>query len=502
MYLLSFTGILLLLIWFFQTVYLDRFYKIIKKSELDKAAQTVKSILNKEDIEDEAEAIADKYDICILITDSSGNEMYSAESLGGCFIHRMSKTNLIKIYKDAVENGGNIEINETQIKKYDVGFEDNKDIIPKGPETFSDKRGESPGKVEKSPKFPEKSEVESIIRVMVVYGDDGEEYVIFLNSVISPVEATVHTIRIQLICISAIMIVLSLIIALLISKRVSKSIIVTNESAKELAKGNFDVEFGGKDYREIAELSDTLNRTAKELAKTDILQKELIANVSHDLRTPLTMIVAYSEVMRDIPGENTPENVQVIIDETQRLTYLVNDLLDMSKLQAGVTSLEMKLYDITASINAVVERYSKMLESYEYEVIYEFDRHVLVEADEFKIYQVVYNLIANAVNYTGCDKTIKVKQIVENSMVRIEVIDTGEGIPEDKLENVWERYYKVDKNHKRAIMGSGIGLSIVKNILILHNAKYGVDSEEGKGSTFWFELPITEEDFGKEEKWQ
>lgn len=130
----------------------------------------------------------------------------------------------------------------------------------------------------------------------------------------------------------------------------------------------------------------------------------------------------------------------------------------MSKLQAGVTSLEMKLYDITASINAV--------------------------------------------NYTGCDKTIKVKQIVENSMVRIEVIDTGEGIPEYKLENVWERYYKVDKNHKRAIMGSGIGLSIVKNILILYNAKYGVDSEEGKGSTFWFELPITEEDFGKEEKWQ
>ena len=214
---------------------------------------------------------------------------------------------------------------------------------------------------------------------------------------------------------TGIMIVLSLIIALLISKRVSKSIIVTNESAKELAKGNFDVEFGGKDCREIAELSDTLNRTAKELAKTDILQKELIAN-------------------------------------------LVNDLLDMSKLQAGVTSLEMKLYDITAGINAV--------------------------------------------NYTGCDKTIKVKQIVENSMVRIEVIDTGEGIPEYKLENVWERYYKVDKNHKRAIMGSGIGLSIVKNILILYNAKYGVDSEEGKGSTFWFELPITEEDFGKEEKWQ
>lgn len=98
------------------------------------------------------------------------------------------------------------------------------------------------------------------------------------------------------------MILLSLLIAFIISKRVSKSIIRVNDSAKELAKGNFDVEFDGKDYREITELSDTLNYTAKELSKSDVLQKELLANVSHDLRTPLTMITAYSEVMRDLPG--------------------------------------------------------------------------------------------------------------------------------------------------------------------------------------------------------
>lgn len=93
------------------------------------------------------------------------------------------------------------------------------------------------------------------------------------------------------------------------------------------------MEFDGKDYREITELSDTLNYTAKELSKSDVLQKELLANVSHDLRTPLTMITAYSEAMRDLPGENTPENVQVIIDETKSLTFFVNDLLDMSKIQ-------------------------------------------------------------------------------------------------------------------------------------------------------------------------
>lgn len=150
------------------------------------------------------------------------------------------------------------------------------------------------------------------------------------------------------------MILLSLLIAFIISKRVSKSIIRVNDSAKELAKGNFDVEFDGKDYREITELSDTLNYTAKELSKSDVLQKELLANVSHDLRTPPTMITAYSEVMRDLPGENTPENVQVIIDETKRLTFLVNDLLDMSKIKAGVTTLETKEYDLSESINAAI----------------------------------------------------------------------------------------------------------------------------------------------------
>ena len=118
--------------------------------------------------------------------------------------------------------------------------------------------------------------------------------------------------------------------------------------------------FEGKDYREVAELSDTLNATAKELGKNESLRRELIANVSHDLRTPLTMIIAYAEVMRDLPGENTPENVQVVIDEAGRLTNLVNDMLDMSKLQAGVMEKNDTVYNLTESIESVLERYNKL----------------------------------------------------------------------------------------------------------------------------------------------
>ncbi len=205
------------------------------------------------------------------------------------------------------------------------------------------------------------------------------------------------------------------------------------------------------------------------------------------------MITAYSEVMRDLPGENTPENVQVIIDETKRLTVLVNDLLDMSKIQAGVTVLETKEYDLTDSIQATTDRYAKLLEPYGYVIEFQYEEHIIVEADEFKIYQVIYNLISNAVNYTGADKKVLIRQSVKSGSVRIEVADSGAGIPESELKNVWERYYKADKNHKRAVMGSGLGLSIVQNILKLHHAEYGVESREGLGSTFWFELKISEE---------
>ena len=202
------------------------------------------------------------------------------------------------------------------------------------------------------------------------------------------------------------------------------------------------------------------------------------------------MIIAYAEVMRDLPGENTPENVQVVIDEAGRLTNLVNDMLDMSKLQAGVMEKNDTVYNLTESIESVLERYNKLKEQDGYCIHFEYDGKVQVKADEYKIYQVIYNLINNAINYPGKDKTVWVRQKISGDKVRIEVTDSGDGIAKEALPYVWDRYYKVDKTHKRAVMGTGLGLSIVKNILELHHAGYGVVSEPGCGSTFWFELKI------------
>ncbi|MCI9193392.1 MAG: HAMP domain-containing histidine kinase [Acutalibacter muris] len=263
-----------------------------------------------------------------------------------------------------------------------------------------------------------------------------------------------------------------------------------NESAKRLGEGDYSVRFGGRGSREVGELADTLNFAAEELSKTDGLRRELLANVSHDLRTPLTMIKGYAEVMRDLPGENTPENVQIIIDEAGRLNDLVNDLLDLSRLQAGVLELSRERFDLTGSIKEILTRYDKLAD---FSFPFEPEENIYVMADKLKISQVVYNLVNNAVNYAGADKTVALAQEVIGNDVRISVTDTGEGIPQDKLRDIWDRYYKVDQEHRRAQVGTGLGLSIVKNVLDLHGGSYGVISELGKGSTFWFQLPIDKE---------
>lgn len=501
---LAFTTVLLAILWIFQTVYLDDFYKSIKMNELDNAVENVESVVDDNDFSDAVETISKSYDICIIITDISGNTITSADQNINCILHRISKTELLRLYGIAMENDGeyllkdDAGIYEDMIKNHDKNnmFQDNnpENLTPVEQETGNDTANIPEGQVDdrftKMPNMPALSEAESVMMIKVLTKADGTHFVAYFNSVITPIGATVHTLRIQLIYISIIMVILSLVIAFLISLKIAKPIANITNSAKELAKGDYDVKFQGQGYLEIEELSDTLNYTANELGKAENLQRELIANVSHDLRTPITMITGYAEVMRDLPGENTPENVQIVIDEAKRLTNLVNDLLDISKLQSGVTNLELKEYDLTESIKSVIDRYAKLVEQNGYTIEFDYDENVKCIADEFKIYQVIYNLVNNAINYSGEAKYVKVRQIVSGSIVRIEVIDKGEGIEEDKLKNVWERYYKIDKKHKRAVMGTGLGLSIVKNILKLHNANYGVESKVSKGSTFWFELKI------------
>jgi len=474
-YFAAFTAIILVLLWVFQIVFLNDFYKAIKISEIKSTANEIAESIDSADLETQLTNIEQQKQITVLITDSNGHNLLSEFSNSTSILYRM---NSAKFYQLAEQNGGTyyliFNLEDVIKSAYSTKNElDNKDGLGQ-----QEQRNNSE---------INKPKPQNVIYCMIVTTQSGAKQLIMLNTTISPVDATVNTLRVQLIFITLIMLILALFLALFLSKRISKPISNINTSAKTLATGNYDIYFDETGYKEIAELGQTLNYAAKELSKVETLRRDLIANISHDLRTPLTMITGYSEVMRDLPGENTPENVQIVIDEANRLTTLVNDVLDISKLQSGTQQLRLTTFCFTQSIRTMITRYAKLTD---YHIEFFADRDVNVQADELKISQVVYNLVNNAITYTGSDKKITIRQIVNGNKVRIEVIDTGDGIPQDKLTDIWDRYYKVDKEHKRAQIGTGLGLSIVKTVLDMHGGTYGVQSEQGKGSTFWFELNL------------
>ncbi|MGN0383801.1 MAG: ATP-binding protein [Eubacterium sp.] len=485
LWLLGFVAIIIGLFWVFQTIYLETFYKTVKIGEMNSLMNELTR--NLDSLGSSIKELSDKYGICIAVADENGEYVYSSEQDLSCAVHKWDTLTVRKYQKLTESNDGTFK----QYINVDSMIDETREIPDpedknehNNPENINDTNKK--GRMYKQQDFFTGRSMLYLKDVTV----DGQKLTIILNCVITPVYATVSTLRKQLILISSIVVLLTTIIAMLISRIISKPIIHINSVAKKLAEGDFDVTFREGGYKEIFELSSTLNYTASELAKTEQLQHELIANVSHDLRTPLTMINAYSEIIRDIPGENTPENIQVIIDETNRLTALVNDLLDVSKLQASMTKINKEKYDITESIENVIKRYAKLIEQDNYNISFEYDKHIWVNADEFKMHQVIYNLINNAINYTGEDKRVIIRQEEVDEKVRISVSDTGEGIPQDCIEHIWERYYRTNNTHKSSVTGTGLGLSIVKNVLKLHDAEFGVISEEGKGTTFWFELTI------------
>lgn len=319
---------------------------------------------------------------------------------------------------------------------------------------------------------------------------DGQTLSLTFHAIITPVDATVTTLQMQLYIITGIMILLSILLAILIAKRISKPIEEINRSAKALAYGNYDTAFTGKGFLEIKELSDTLNTAAAELSKVDNLRRELMANVSHDLRTPLSLIYSYAEMMHDFPDETKPEQIQIIMDETKRLTTIVNDILDISKLEGGIQELNCSEFNLTEAIRQIIRRTSELLKREDYNISFDYDREQTIFADEVKIMQAFYNLLINAINYSGEKRSVIVRQIVCNGFVKIEIIDSGDGIAVEDLPYIWDRYYKIDKNHKRAVAGTGLGLSIVKRVFELHNMQYGVSSKIGKGSIFWFQVEL------------
>lgn len=497
LYLSLFALVVLFLIWLFQICLLDVFYEQTKYEELDRVAGEIAYFSDDEEsLETAIYDYASRYGLCISLYRLNGNtaeEVTKSHVAGVCAVHLLSDGDRAELYEKALECGGKLSVAYPVERQF---FEFDPDAELSSEEGFGNGESEagvtSDGEAGTAEDFAHIVVEKSInaVSVHLLESDAGECYILLLDSKLTPVSSVVKTLELQFLWLGAILIVLALGLAFLISRVVSRPIVSMSESAHRLARGDYGVVFIGAGFRESRELAETLNYASIELSKTDTLQKELIANISHDLRTPLTMIKGYSEVMRDLPGENTPENVQVVIDEAERMSELVSDLLDLSKIRAGSREPTPELFDLTETVRATLKRYEKLIEHEGYTITFEQSEGATVYADRTMILQVLYNLINNAVNYTGTDKLVRVVQEIDGDFVRISVTDTGEGISKEELPLIWDRYYKVDKVHRRAMVGTGLGLSIVKQILELHGAVYGVSSTMGKGSTFWFSLPL------------
>ena len=451
---------LLIILWSFQIIFLDTFYKQIKIHNIKSNLNIITNNFPSENFEELAKEIAEKNDLNIEVIRSDGEILFSTLN--------NSTRNKIFLFNEALENNGDL------VKFYRK--DKNNDIISE--RTIDDKRI-----------MPLPPQMENISSGKIVEDNNKNKYLLLISGFIAPVDSTVTTIRIQLYFITVLMIIFSMILAGFISKKISSPIESVSKSAKELASGNYNINCNENVFKEMSELSDTMNFAASELSKVEKLRKELIANISHDLRTPLTLIKGYAEAMKDLPGEKTTENLQIIIDESQRLNTLVSDILDLSKYQSGSDQLDAKEFNLTKSLNEIISRVQTLVKNENYEIIFNNENDIFIKGDQAKIQQAFYNLLINAINYTGNDRKVYVNQIINNNYIKIEVADTGDGIDEKDLPYIWDRYYKGSKSHARGKIGTGIGLSIVKSIIELHGGTYGVYPQENpKGSVFWFEI--------------
>lgn len=455
LYFIIFAVLLMLVLWFLQVLFLNTFYVTMKKAKTEKVVTTIEEAYEKDDLSafyTNMNNLADSVDMTIYIT-----------QLGGAPFFASFRDNYPRDYSYEMQR-----VREEMELKHQTSVQ-----LPIGKGKDS-KRMLACG-------------------TLLLAEADKPDLIAYVFSPLWPVSTTIKILTNQLAYVTAISLALALILAIYLATRITTPIRNITNSAGKLAQGQYGVVFKGGHYTELNNLADTLTRASIELEKSTMLQKDLIANVSHDLRTPLTMVKSYAEMIRDLSGDNPKKrnaHLQVIIDEADRLNLLVNDMLTLSRMQSGAIVIKKTHFNIKEAVEGILLSYKLLMEEDGYNINLDCRGDILVDADPERMKQVFSNLINNALKFCGEDKTVNVVIKKRGRHVLCQVQDHGVGIPAEELPHIWERYYKASSNMVRSTTGTGLGLSIVKEILSLHKANYGVDSTLGEGTSFWFELDV------------
>lgn len=452
MYFMVFAAVILLMVWFMQSFFMNTYYERMMAQEAQTTANKLGNYYstNKDNFDEYARKAADRNGLYIRLETADSTSEY-----------------------------GNSGLSQGDLPHYQFEISDAKDKLAKS----------SLGKI--SLTVTEKGNKASRLVYATYLGNRDDGNILYMIAPLYPVESTISILRSQLLYITFITLMIASMLAIIMSTWLSLPIASITKSAVQLSNGNYNVNFNGGIFTETNELARTLNKASYEMQKTDSYQRDLIANVSHDLKTPLTMIKSYAEMINDISGDNPEkraEHLAVIIAEADRLNKLVSDMLSASRLQSNSAELNMTKFDIVKAATEVEETFEVLNQQGGYNISFNKCKTAYVYGDYDKLKQVMANLISNAIKYCGNDKYVRIELKKVGRNVRFDVIDHGDGIAAEEISHVWERYYRTSANRNRNIEGTGLGLSIVKGILSLHNANYGVESEEGKGSDFWFEL--------------
>ncbi len=444
MYLAIFSLFILIFLFFFQVIFIDTFYEWTKTRTIKNLSKDILITEKDTSLYDKLDRVSYKENVCIELTNSNGDNLYSSY-------------------------GNNCRLRSKTIKKKFI---------------LSNKETNTYNLVNN---FTKEKSIMSATKL-------SNNLYIFISTSLIPLDSTINIIEQQLIVVSIVVLFLSIVVAYFISKRLSLPIIKISKAAKLISKGKLKTKFETtSDIKELVDLTNALNDMKDELSKTEELQKDLMANVSHDLKTPLTMIKAYAELILDIninDKEKCKNNLTIIIEEVNRLNTLVNDILALTKVENDLDKLDISSFDLIKLIEKIVKQHNIYVikDGFNIEFIHDDIKELVIDVDKKKIEQVIYNLLNNALNYTGEDKKVIIKVEENDKDYTIMVIDSGKGIDKKEIDHIFDRYYRSKKNHKRYVYGTGLGLSIVKNILLLHNFDYGVTSKKNKGTTFYFKI--------------
>ncbi|MGB5822819.1 MAG: HAMP domain-containing sensor histidine kinase [Proteocatella sp.] len=453
-------GIVIMLIFLFQIVFLENFYSKMEVSEVERGSKTIVEEIEKlenldgiaasESVKELIEQLSYQKQLTVQVADIKGDVAYQTSTGSNNLSPGIIKEGIAEVVSGALQ--GNMTSREVIHRKFGNKF---------------------------------------IVMGFPIYEGNNIEGVLAVTFPMASVDDTANILKKQLIIITGILFFVSIVISSLLSKSFTNPILQISQMAESYTHGDFGKRLPAFDDDEIGQLAERMNQMGEALSKNEMLKKELISNVSHELRTPLTIIRGYAETLRDLTGDNPQKRekqLEVIITQSQRLGNIVEDILSLSKLQSGTEVLKLEVFSLYEMLENIRRMYEINKEERKIEIIRNLEDDYSVLGDRGKIEQVFYNFISNALRYTSAGDEIQVRLIDKVGVVRAEVEDYGEGISKEDINHIFERYYK-GKQKEKKYTGTGLGLAIVKSILEMHNSKYGVESELGKGAMFWFELP-------------